>query len=428
MKGNSLSEISLKHLIRKENIIYGLIITFLVVILFIALTAINFIINYRIDTYKYNIMSRIILVSGNSITENSNKTKEELDMITNFDNVELNISELYYNPSYQFVSELDNGDLKGYIQVNAILGDDTIKIINGRLPKNENEIVVPVEFYPHGEDNIGKNKIINGKKMIGESITLYSEKGYFYINPNDKENTKNWYNNREKIEFKIVGTYNSELGMYQRNTCFTTKKAIQNLKAEHASSSGNELPNGTVEYTPNEYGRMIVVDKFKNVEKVSDFLTEQNYENHIVMSIDELEYGALISIPLVISIIILIITFILIKSFVSKKIRNNKEYLGLLKVLGFDNKKIKKIILYENLLVILISIILALILYVILFAIISDMSSILARIDYFSVTIQKPYLYILITSIIFSLYVYVNNNKLSNKYLSKNISELMKDD
>ena len=423
MKGNSLSEISLKHLIRKENIIYGLIITFLVLILFIALTAINFIINYRIDTYKYNIMSRIILVSGNS-----NKTKEELDMITNFDNVELNISELYYNPSYQFVSELDNGDLKGYIQVNAILGNDTIKIIDGRLPKNENEIVVPVEFYPHGENNIDKNKIINGEKIIGESITLYSEKGYFYINPNDKENTKNWYNNREKIEFEIVGTYNSELGMYQRNTCFTTKEAIQNLKAEHVSSSGNELPDGTVEYTPNEYGRMIVVDKFTNVEKVSDFLTKKNYENHIAMSIDELEYGALILIPLVISIIILIITFILIKSFVNKKIRNNKEYLGLLKILGFDNKKIKNIILYENLLVIFISIILALILYVILFAIISDMSSILARIDYFSITIRKPYLYILITSIIFSLYVYVNNNKQSNKYLSKNISELMKED
>ena len=428
MRGNSLNEISLKHLKRKENIIYGIIIAVLIVILFLALTVINFVINYRLDTYKYNVMSRIIIVTGRSINSNTNKTSEELDEISSFDYVVTNISELYYNPSYQFVSELDNGNLKGYIQVNAIIGEDTIKIINGRLPKNENEIVVPAKFYPHGESDIDKNKILNGKNMIGKTITLYSEKGYFYIEPSDKENTKNWYNNREKIDFEIVGTYDSEIGMYQRNTCFSTKKAIQNLKAEHVSSSWNTLPDGTVEYTPNEYGRMIIVDKFKNVQKVSDYLTEKNYENFIVMSIDELEYGVLILIPLIISVIILIITFILIKSFINKKFQNNKEYFGLLKVLGYDNKNIKKIILHENILVVFLSIILALFLYITLFVVINDMSSIITRIDYFSVTIRKPYLYILIATIIFTLYVYIINNKLSNKFLLKSINELLKDE
>lgn len=428
MKGNSLNEISIKHLKRKENIIYGIIITILIVILFLALTVINFVINYRLDTYKYNVMSRIITVSGRSINGNTNKTKEELDLISSIDNVVTNISELYYNPSYQNVTELDNGNLKGYIQVNAIIGNDTIKIINGRLPKNETEIVVPAKFYPHGESNIDKNKILIGKNMIGKIITLYSEKGYFYVDPNDKEDTKNWYNNREQIKFKIVGTYDSEIGMYQRNTCFSTMKAIQNLKAEHVSSSGNTLSDGSVAYIPNEYGRMIIVDKFENVQKVSDYLTEKDYENFIVMSIDELEYRILILIPLIISIIILIITFVLIKNFIKKKFQNNKEYFGLLKVLGYDNKTIKKIIFYENILVVFLSIISSLILYIILFVLINDVSSILTRIDYFSVTIKKPYLYIFISSIIFTLYVYIINNKLSNKYLSKNINELLKEE
>lgn len=428
MKNNVLKEISLKHLKRRENIIYGIIITSLVTILFLSLTAINFVINYRLDTYKYNVMSRIITVSGRSIDGNKNKTKEELDRISEFDHVITNISELYYNPSYQYVSELDNEDKKGYIQVNTIIGDDTIKIINGRLPQNEREIVIPAKFYPHGEDNIDKSKILNGKKLINKTLTLYSEKGYFYIDPNDKENSKNWYKNREKIVFKIVGTYDSELGMYQRNTCFVNKKAIHNLKAEHESSSWETSQDGNVVYKQNDYGRMIIVDKYKNVQKVSDYLTKNNYENFIAMSVDEIEYGILIIIPLIVAVIILIIIFILFKNFVNKKFHNNKQYLGLLKVLGYDKNKIEKIILFENMFVVFISIIISLIIYIILFIIINDVSSFITRIDYFSVAIKKPYLYILISAIIFMLYISYINKRLSIKYLSKSICDLLKEE
>ncbi len=428
MKGNSLREISLKHLTRKENIIYGLIIGILILILYVLLTIINFAINFRVDTYKYNIQSRIILLNGKAMDGITDKSKEELDAISTFPHVSLNISELYYNPSYQEIPELSINDLKANIQVKAIFDDNTIKIVNGIAPKNDNEIVIPVKFYPYGEDNIDKNKIINGKELIGKTITLHSEKGYFSIDPSDKEKSRQWYKNRKEIIFKIVGTYNSELGMFERNTCFVSKKALVNLKDDYGGSDATVVAGGSSTYTPIEYGRMIVVDKYKNVKLVSDYLTNNDYYNDTAMSFDEVEYGMILLIPLFISIIILIITLLLLKNFINKKIKNNQNYLGLLKVFGYNDKDTKNILLFENIFVVFGSILIAFILYITLFLITSNISSIFAYTDYFSVTIRKPYIYIITTTFIFIIYICLINNKVCDKFLNKNINELLKDD
>ena len=428
MKGNSLREISLKHLTRKENIIYGLIIGILILILYVLLTIINFAINFRVDTYKYNIQSRIILLNGKAMDGITDKSKEELDAISTFPHVSLNISELYYNPSYQEVPELSNNDSKANIQVKAIFNNNTIKMVNGIAPKNDNEIVIPVKFYPYGEDNIDKNKIINGKELIGKTITLHSEKGYFSIDPSDKEKSRQWYKNRKAIIFKIVGTYNSELGMFERNTCFVSKNALVNLKDNYGGSDATVVVGGSSTYTPREYGRMIVVDKYKNVKLVSDYLTSNDYYNDTAMSFDEVEYGIILLIPLFISIIILVITLLLFKNFINKKIKNNQNYLGLLKVFGYDDKDTKNILLFENIFVVFGSILIAFILYIILFLITSNISSIFAYTDYFSVTIRKPYIYIITTTFIFIIYICLINNKVCDKFLNKNINELLKDD
>lgn len=428
MKGNSLREISLKHLTRKENIIYGLIITFLILILYISLTIINFVINYRSDIYKYNIMSRIILVNGDSVDFSRKKTQEELNNLSNIEHVKLNLNEIYYNSSYQLVKEFDDDDLKGAIQVNAILDNETIKIIDGRLPINENEIVVPVKFYPHGESEINKKKILIGKQLIGKTITLHSEKGYYLIDQDDEEMRKEWLKNKAKIIFKIVGTYNSELGMYERNTCFISKKALENLKDDYNGNDVTINVNAEKKIIPIEYGRMLIVDKYKNVKKVSNYLTENNYYNDTAMSFDEVEYGMILLIPLFVSIIILVITLLLLKNFINKKIKNNQNYLGLLKVFGYNDKDTKNILLFENIFVVFGSILIAFILYIILFLITSSISSIFAYIDYFSVTIRKPYIYIITTTFIFIIYICLINNKICDKFLNKNINELLKDD
>ena len=428
MKGNSINEISFKHLLRKENIIYGLVIAFLVLILYILLTIINFVICYRLDTYKYNMSSRIILLSGMDVNATTYKTDEELDNISSFPHVYQNISEVYYNPSYQQVKEFDQGTLKGNIQVRAVIDNNTIKIINGSLPKNSNEIVVPVKFYPYGQDEIEKDKIIIGKTQIGKTINLYSEKGYFSIDPNDKENSKKWYNNRKKIEFTIVGTYDSELGMFERNTCFVSMEALKELKDDYGGSNATVVAGGDSTYTPRNYGRMVIVDKYKNVKKVSDYLTEKGYDNNVAMSFDNSEYYIILLIPLIVSIIILVILFILIKSFINKKFKNNHKYLGMLKTFGYNNKEINSIMMFENFCILIISIIIAIILYSLLFAIMHYFGFIFDYIDYYSVIIKKPYVYMLISTMIFVLFVYRINNKLCNKYLVQNITNLLKED
>lgn len=427
MKNNWLNEISLKHLKRKENIIYGLIIVFLILIIYIALTIINFSINYRLDTYKYNFLARTILVSGlDSKDTFTRKKEEELNNLSNLKHVELNVSEVYYNPSYQQIKDFDIDNLPGEIQIRAILNDKTIKIVNGKMPKNDNEIVVPVSFYPHGQGVIDNKKILIGKDLIGKEITLYSEKGYYSVT--DEAFSKQWKKNRKSINAKIVGTYNPEYGMYEKNTCFGTKKLIEQLKDDYGSSQVNIVAGKEPQVTYMEYGRMLIVDKYKNVKDVAEYLENNNFEYSIAMIFDELEYGLILIIPLIISIIIIVITITLIKNFINKKYKNNHEYLGLLRTLGYNETQIKKIMLYENIYVVLISTIIAFVLYLITFIIVKNVSSIFSYVDYFSVTIRKPYLYIIILTILLLYYVYLVNKKISQKYISQNISDLLRDE
>lgn len=427
MKNNWLNGISLKHLKRKENIIYGLIIVFLILIIYISLTIINFSIIYRLDTYKYNFLARTILVSGlDSKDPFTRKKEDELNNLSNLEHVELNVSEVYYNPSYQQIKDFNIADTPGEIQIRAILNGKTIKIVNGRMPKNDNEIVVPVSFYPHGQGVIDKEKILIGKDLIGKEITLYSEKGYYSVT--DKESSKQWKKNRKSINAKIVGTYNQEYGMYEKNTCFGTKELIEQLKEDYVSSQVNIVAGEETQITYIEYGRMLIVDKHKNVKDVTEYLENNNFEYSIAVSFDELEYGLILIIPLIISIIIIVITITLIKNFINKKYKNNHEYLGLLRTLGYNKTQIKKIMLYENIYVVLISTIIAFVLYLITFITIKNVSSIFAYVDYFSVTIRKPYLYIIILTILLLGYVYLVNRKISQKYISQSISDLLRDD
>ena len=446
MKNSSFWEISLKHLKRKENIVYGLVFIILVVILFLALSFINLIIGYRRDSNKYDILARTILVQN----EHNN---QDFSKINNIKHVKINTTDKYYYQYGVLAKEFDVENSKGEIRIKAIVEEDTLKIVDGRNIKNDKEILIPSIFYPHGpftddgKEVIIKENFIDGKNWIGKEIEIASSKDYpfrflypEYNSSNFKEEEilrekweeeilKPYLEKQTKYLYKIVGTYDSTYNMLERNIVFVSMKDLDDIKNEVKGGTGGTDENGTYTFNPEKYDdRMIIVDNYNNVSYVQDELTKMGFINYTVRSFDEIQYKVLTYLPLSVAIIVLFVAIKLMKKFISKKYNNIHYELGIFKALGYNNNHISKIELYENIVITVIGIIVSYILFLIAFNVIIKTIPVLIETEYYSVTIRIPYLYISIFIVAIALYVIYINKRISEKHLKQNACELLKED
>ena len=445
MKNSSFLEISLKHLKRKENIVYGLIFIILVVILFLILSFINLIIGYRRDSNKYDILARTILVQNEH-------TNQDFDKINTIKHVKINVTDKYYYQFSVLAKEFDVENSKGEIRVKAVVEKDTLKIVDGRSIQNDKEILIPSIFYPHGpftddgKEIIIKENFIDGKNLIGKEIEIASSKDYPFrflypeYNSSDpreeellrkkweEEILKPYLEKQTKYLYKIVGTYDSTYNMSERNIVFVSMKDLDDIKNEIKGGTSDTDENGTVVFNPDKYDdRMIIVDNYKNVEYVSEELTKMGFINSTVRSYDDIQYKLLTYLPLSVAIIVLFVAIKLIKKFISKKYNNIHYELGIFKTLGYNNNQITKIELYENIAITIIGIIVSFILFLIAFNVIIKIVPIFIETEYYSVTIRVPYLYISIFIIGIFLYVIYINKRISGKHLKQNTCELLKE-
>ena len=445
MKNSSFLEISLKHLKRKENIVYGLIFIILVVILFLILSFINLIIGYRRDSNKYDILARTILVQNEH-------TNQDFDKINTIKHVKINVTDKYYYQFSVLAKEFDVENSKGEIRVKAVVEKDTLKIVDGRSIQNDKEILIPSIFYPHGpftddgKEIIIKENFIDGKNLIGKEIEIASSKDYPFrflypeYNSSDpreeellrkkweEEILKPYLEKQTKYLYKIVGTYDSTYNMSERNIVFVSMKDLDDIKNEIKGGTSDTDENGTFVFNPDKYDdRMIIVDNYKNVEYVSEELTKMGFINYTVRSYDDIQYKLLTYLPLSVAIIVLFVAIKLIKKFISKKYNNIHYELGIFKTLGYNNNQITKIELYENIAITIIGIIVSFILFLIAFNVIIKIVPIFIETEYYSVTIRVPYLYISIFIIGIFLYVIYINKRISGKHLKQNTCELLKE-
>ena len=123
MKGNSIYEISYKHLKEKRNIIFSIIIVLLIIVLYITSTIINFALQYQNNINKKSLNARTLIV------ERGSKTDEELNQISNINHVVLNVSDKYRAQFPVSAEEFDEKDIKGNIVFNPLLINNGIKII-----------------------------------------------------------------------------------------------------------------------------------------------------------------------------------------------------------------------------------------------------------------------------------------------------------
>lgn len=401
-----------RKILQKRNIVMMIILMFLLLISFFGLT-----ITWTIFNYKNNLINKNYEYRTLTINQNEDNINDDISKVSSIENVAFVGSTKYLNGSIVKVKDFDTDDLRGSIQIFPLISGRNIKSSYDENTLEEGKIICPKKFYPHSlalssdADNfdmgIVYSKVLNGSDYIGKKVDIKSESG------------------EQNYQFEIVGTYNQNESLNSINTCLVNIKDYDKLASPYSGigygvdNEGNEI----VDYYEYE-GLMVLVDKLDNISKVKSKLIELGYnvENYFVL--DNQSIFIYIYIPLLICLIVLIVCISIIYNFIVKKTKEKLKVYGIQSVVGFDNKLILNLDIWENIIVYGISFILSFVIYYIVLQIL--VRTLLDEFVYNSISIDVPVMLISVYFGVLLLFIVFVNRRLVTNILKRNTSKLLK--
>lgn len=401
-----------RKIFQKRNIVMIIILMFLLIISFFGLTITMTIFNYKNNLVNKNYEYRTLTI--NQKEENIN---DDILKVGSIEDVTFVGSTKYLNGSIVKVKDFDVDDLKGTIQIFPLIPGRNIKSSYDEDTLEEGKIICPKKFYPHSlalnsdADNfdmgIVYSNVLNGEDYIGKKVEIKSE--------SDEQN----------YQFEIVGTYNQNESLNSINTCLVNIKDYDKLASPYSGigygvdNEGNEIED-YYEYE----GLMVLVDKLDNLSKVKSKLIELGYnvENYFVL--DNQSIFIYIYIPLLICLIVLIVCINIIYNFIVKKTKEKLRVYGIQSAVGFENKLILNLDIWENIIVYGISFIFSFVIFYIVLQIL--IRTLLYEFVYNSVSIVVPVLFISIYFGVLLLFIVYVNRRLVTNILKRNTSRLLK--
>lgn len=401
-----------RKIFQKRNIVMMIILMFLLIISFFGLT-----ITWTIFNYKNNLVNKNYEYRTLTINQKEENINDDILKVGSIENVTFVGSTKYLNGSIVKVKDFDVDDLKGSIQIFPLIPGRNIKSSYDENALEEGKIICPKKFYPYSlalnsdADNfdmgIVYSKVLNGFDYIGKKVEIKSESG------------------EQNYQFEIVGTYNQNESLNSINTCLVSIKDYDKLASPYSGigygvdNEGNEIED-YYEYE----GLMVLVDKLDNLSKVKSKLIELGYnvENYFVL--DNQSIFIYIYIPLLICLIVLIVCINIIYNFIVKKTKEKLRVYGIQSAVGFENKLILNLDIWENIIVYGISFILSFVIYYIVLQIL--IRTLLYEFVYNSVSIVVPVLLISIYFGVLLLFIVFVNRRLVTNILKRNTSKLLK--
>lgn len=376
---NNLFNIRLKRMFRDNNNTFSLIIN--IICSFVIFSILIFIINlyaYVDKSINSNVGFRTIKVPPSIVYPDIDYTK-----INDIKNVIMQ-----YDSGYTMITletNFKNNKYDGFINL-------TFDPDNKYFSKEDSYVAIcPENFYPDVTNmsiNLKKNDFINGKELINKEFIVK----YFSKKNNSNIETK----------FKIIGVYDNSENMNYNNTCYIPYNDLENIIDDKLD----------IKNSYSKYDISIVVNDIKNVDYVIQELKKIGFDNNFIETQYNIDYkmiNNLSYISLLISVITFIMMVLIIIMYSVKKINRESNNIGLLKVLGYQNNKIKNIYLLEIFIFNIISISIGLVISYILFIICKYL--IFKGLSYIGIIIIFPYLYVilfyLILNIIFVIIVYL---------------------
>lgn len=397
-----------RKILQKRNIVMMIILMFLLLISFFGLT-----ITWTIFNYKNNLINKNYEYRTLTINQKEDNINDDISKVSSIENVAFVGSTKYLNGSIVKVKDFDTDDLRGSIQIFPLISGRNIKSSYDENTLEEGKIICPKKFYPHSlalssdADNfdmgIVYSKVLNGSDYIGKKVDIKSESG------------------EQNYQFEIVGTYNQNESLNSINTCLVNIKDYDKLASPYSGIGyeGNEI----VDYYEYE-GLMVLVDKLDNISKVKSKLIELGYnvENYFVL--DNQYVFIYIYIPLLICLIVLIVCINIIYNFIVKKTKEKLKVYGIQSAVGFDNKLILNLDIWENIIVYGISFIFSFVIYYIVLQIL--VRTLLYEFVYNSISIDVPVMLISVYFGVLLLFIVFVNRRLVTNILKRNTSKLLK--
>ena len=401
-----------RKILQKRNIVMMVILMFLLLISFFGLT-----ITWTIFNYKNNLINKNYEYRTLTINQNEDNINDDISKVSSIENVAFVGSTKYLNGSIVKVKDFDVDDLRGSIQIFPLIPGRNIKSSYDENTLEEGKIICPKKFYPHSlalssdADNfdmgIVYSNVLNGSDYIGKKVDIKSESG------------------EQNYQFEIVGTYNQNESLNSINTCLVSIKDYDKLASPYSGigygvdNEGNEIED-YYEYE----GLMVLVDKLDNISKVKSKLIELGYnvENYFVL--DNQSIFIYIYIPLLICLIVLIVCINIIYNFIVKKTKEKLRVYGIQSAVGFENKLILNLDIWENIIVYGISFIFSFVIYYIVLQIL--IRTLLYEFVYNSVSIVVPVMLISVYFGVLLLFIVFVNRRLVTNILKRNTSRLLK--
>ena len=393
----------------KRNILLSIILILILLILLVCFHLIFFVTDYQLINESKNIDMRTLLVYGEE-----NKDFSQIDKL---EHVVYNNSTKFYGGTARNVPEFNVDNAMGYVEIYPLLPSNDITIIEGRNIENNYEAICPINFYPH---NVYLNQNTNTMKIYPkyymDSDDIIGKR--FVISSENEENSD--------ITVEVVGLYDPEENLKSISSCFISMQDYDQIINPYSMILTSYDENGN-KYVENiEYsGNMVVVDDYDNVESVKRSIEEMGFSVNNAFHIDEEILKTIFTIPLLVSLIVIILSLNILYSFINKKMKYRLHKYGILRTLGYNKKFIVSIDTWENLFVFLGSFIIAFLLYLTIYFVLSQ--TLLIELTYDNFILHFPILFILGLIALFVITIIgICKHKLK-KILNLSINELLKD-
>ena len=324
-----------------KSIIYSLVMLILFLLISVTFTGTSSIFKFFDKYLNSNYDFRTIEVNI------QNDVREK--MIKNIENQNINeIQKIFPNSDYLLtfldieqseipnISKLDvkNASISAYGNYSEL----NYKVTNGRDILNANEIVCSSKFYPNILHD--PNDIINLNDYIGKKINISYSKRYFPKSGDTK--ILETYNE----QYTLVGTYNIDELLNDLYVCFINNNEVIKI---------NDLVKPVYEDKVAEENSIkmkniiLLVDKYENVDNVLQKISNLGYDAQKKYELDTEIYDLSHKILKYVTSIITIISLFIVYLFIKNIINENKSNIKLYRLIGYDNKNIKKIFIIEYL-------------------------------------------------------------------------------
>lgn len=348
--GLSLLKLSVKE-IKNHKLKNIFFLIFLTIILFIGHVAINF--SYNLDKYINDGINKDL--AGRTLFVNSldKDYKEVINDVMNYENIiyAYNVQDTFLNAT---ITLNNNEQSIVNIDIKPFVTSYQPTIIKGRLPVSDNEMICSI--YLKDREATTKDELEDMTKYLDKTITILYNK-LIHV---DLETIK--VLETFKKDITIVGLFTNTVSTDSYNECYMKEELLSKMAEESKTEYSEEFLK-EVYVSENGSGTKVIVDKVENTAKVANVLSENGY---IVQPGYSIDYDSINTLKLIVNIslaILFIIMNIITIIYIKNLIKKDEKNIGIYKVLGYKNKYISRITLFQILIIIISSYLISFLLF-----------------------------------------------------------------